>query len=67
VLTFLIITLPLFTLSLVLISVYIRSLNGTVSTSSLEEVSGNGEEAEAIAKATYTSGIPITVWQVTSS
>ena len=45
------------------ISVYIRSLNGTVSTSSLEEVSGNGEEAEAIAKATYTSGIPITVWQ----
>ncbi|QJD84475.1 sensor histidine kinase [Cohnella herbarum] len=45
------------------ISVYIHSLNGTVSTSSAEDTPTSAEEAVAIAKATYTSGIPITAWQ----
>ncbi|WP_188995607.1 sensor histidine kinase [Paenibacillus nasutitermitis] len=45
------------------ISVYMQSINGTVSTSNEVDTPSTREEAEAIARATYTSGIPITVWQ----
>lgn len=45
------------------ISVYVKSLNGTISTSSAEDTPSIEDEAEKIAKATYTSGIPITLWQ----
>ncbi|BBH18853.1 two-component sensor histidine kinase [Paenibacillus baekrokdamisoli] len=45
------------------ITVYIPSINGTVSTSNALDTPSTREEAEAIAKATYTSGIPITSWQ----
>lgn len=45
------------------ISVFVNSLNGTVSTSSREETPDDGEEAREIYEATYTGGIPITIWQ----
>ncbi|MFD0714740.1 sensor histidine kinase [Paenibacillus sp. GCM10027626] len=45
------------------IYVYVKSLNGTVSTSSMEGAPNTGEVAQKIANATYTSGIPITFWQ----
>jgi len=44
------------------INVYIKSINGTVSTSNEVDASSAQEEAETIAQATYTSGIPITLW-----
>lgn len=45
------------------INVYIKSLNGTVLTSDVEDSPSAREEAEKIANATYTSGVPITFWQ----
>jgi len=45
------------------IRVYVNSLGGTISTSNEEDAADNGEEAREISEATYTSGIPITVWQ----
>lgn len=45
------------------ITIYIDAIDGTVSTSSAEETSNTREEAEKIAMATFTSGVPITSWQ----
>ncbi|MDI4644442.1 sensor histidine kinase [Cohnella hashimotonis] len=45
------------------ISLFVTSLNDTISTSSGGEAPRSLEEAEQIAKATYSSGIPITFWQ----
>lgn len=44
------------------ISVFVNSLNGTISTSSREDAPDDGEEAREIYEATYTGGIPITLW-----
>ncbi|MFC5404263.1 sensor histidine kinase [Cohnella soli] len=45
------------------INVYVKSLNGTISTSNEEDTPNSQQEAEEIAKATFTSGLPVTYWQ----
>ncbi|WP_185602287.1 sensor histidine kinase [Paenibacillus sp. 598K] len=44
------------------ITVYIDSMGGVVSTSDQMERPGIKDEMEAIARATYTNGVPITAW-----
>ncbi|MGI2293625.1 histidine kinase [Paenibacillus sp. GXUN7292] len=45
------------------ITIYIESIGGVVSTSSLADAAGIKEEMEAVTLATYSSGVPITAWK----